>query len=205
MIDPVVVQFWTLIFDEVKRRQEAGEPADYASIMQSLFGLCTGVWQKIPDLRGIDYTDSEVESWIWQSVKRYKKRPDVRDLFPVSLVGEEWRKLEGYPDYPVSNLGRVWSVKTGKFLKPSNKRGGKKKRKVRPGVTLTSEDGRQHAFTIARLVATAFIPNPDNLPEVDHINEDTTDNRVVNLRWITGEDNRQAYMERHLREDEQLD
>ena len=41
----------------------------------------------------------------------------------------------------------------------------------------------------SRLVAKAFIPNPDNLPIVDHINTNTKDNRVCNLRWVTAKEN----------------
>ena len=49
--------------------------------------------------------------------------------------------------------------------------------------------GKQHSIYPHRLVATAFLPNPDNLRDVDHINRVKTDNRVENLRWATHSDN----------------
>jgi hypothetical protein len=81
--------------------------------------------------------------------------------------------------YEVSNKeGRIRSVKTGKILKPGKDKCGYSH------VTLC-KDGKTSRFQVHRLVATAFIPNPDNLPVVNHKDENPSNNCVDNLEWCT--------------------
>lgn len=96
---------------------------------------------------------------------------------------EFWQDIEGYEGlYQVSNVGQVKSVKSGKILKPDKRKNGYLQ------IDLCKE-GKKKKFLIHRLVAAAFLPNEDELPQVDHINNDKTDNRVCNLQWISHVEN----------------
>lgn len=94
-----------------------------------------------------------------------------------------WRHLKGFEEhYLVSDVGQVWSIRRNKVLKPKIDRYGYE-------VVGLSVNGRTYHRTIHRLVAQAFIPNPGNLPTVNHINEDKRDNRASNLEWTSIADN----------------
>lgn len=103
---------------------------------------------------------------------------------PVSLEGEEWRPIKGYEGlYEVSNFGRVKSLCAGKWKsttlrKPQPTRNGYR------AVTL-KKSGKVRSITVHRLVAITFLDNPDGLREVNHKDEDKTNNHVDNLEWCT--------------------
>lgn len=96
---------------------------------------------------------------------------------------EIWKDIDGYEGlYQVSNLGRVRSLGFDKWHKGKIIKGcfdGKKKYLF---VSL-HKNGNSKAFNIHRLVATAFIPNPNNLPQVNHKDEVKTNNNADNLEW----------------------
>ena len=100
-------------------------------------------------------------------------------------MSEEWRDIEDYEClYQVSNLGRVKSLKFNKerILKPGMDRGGYLQVGLHAG-------GKRKVLTVHRLVASAFVPNPDNKPEVNHVDEDKSNNRACNLEWLTRKQN----------------
>lgn len=91
--------------------------------------------------------------------------------------------------YKVSNLGRVYSIRNNKFLKATVASRDKNRLYVK-----IYKDNIQYTKAIHRLVAKAFIPNPDNLDTVNHIDGNTFNNRVENLEWLSNADNiRHAY------------
>ena len=78
--------------------------------------------------------------------------------------------------YQVTSCGKVWSYKSGKFLKPV-------KDKVGYSIVGLHKDGEQKKYYIHRLVAMTYIPNPDNLPQVNHKDENKENNALPNLEW----------------------
>ena len=100
-------------------------------------------------------------------------------------MSEEWRDVIGYEGlYQVSDQGRVKSFKWNKerFLKPSMDKDGYLLVNLCAG-------GKPKTLKVHRLVCEAFHENPDNKPQVNHINEDKTDNRACNLEWCTCKQN----------------
>lgn len=91
---------------------------------------------------------------------------------------EEWRKIKEFPEYEVSNYGNVRHRE--RLLTPYKNNKGY----MYVSLSKTEQQKRVH-----RLVAEAFIPNPDNKPFVNHIDTDTTNNFATNLEWATGTEN----------------
>ena len=93
------------------------------------------------------------------------------------------KDIEGFEgEYAVTKDGRVWSYRTKKFLKPKVDSQGYL------SVNL-SRKGKKFSRTIHRLVATAYIPNPNNLPQVGHLDEIRTHSWADNLCWCTASEN----------------
>ena len=90
---------------------------------------------------------------------------------------EELKDIVRYEgEYAITRDGRVWSYKSNKFLKPMLDKDGYHK------VNLC-KDKKMKTFRIHRLVAEAFIPNPKGLPQVNHKDENKSNNCVENLEW----------------------
>ena len=101
-------------------------------------------------------------------------------------MNEIWKTIEEAPNYEVSNLGRVRNKKTQRILNPGAY-GATGYKQV--NMAIPSEGNKQRKRYVHRLVAMAFVDNPEGKREVDHINGDKTDNRAENLEWVTSSEN----------------
>lgn len=107
------------------------------------------------------------------------------------MMNEIWKDIIGYEGlYQISNLGRVKSLGNSKSRKEKILKLTKKRVKKSTYYTVNlHKNGVVENFRVNRLVAQAFIPNPYNLSDVNHIDEDTLNNVVSNLEWLSHKDN----------------
>jgi hypothetical protein len=115
----------------------------------------------------------------------------------MSTEQEEWRDVPGFEGfYMVSNFGNVKSLDrmvVGPWRKGLQRAKGRpmklQKRKAGHLDVLIKKNGLQKRVWVHRLVATCFIPNPENLPIVNHIDSNPANNHVLNLEWCTQKHN----------------
>jgi hypothetical protein len=100
---------------------------------------------------------------------------------------EIWKDIKGYDGYQVSNTGKVYSLKSKKILSQNllNTYFGS-----RPGYyhVMLFVNGKKKNVLVHRLVAEAFIPNPENKPQVHHKDHNPHNNNANNLEWVTADE-----------------
>ena len=155
------------------------------------------------------YTDNAQDDLMFKRCAETKKRTEIqrKEEQNVIIEGEEWRDIAGYKgEYQISSKGRVRSLKKTKPHIMSLLLG-----RTQDYYTVgLSKQGIKKRYSVNRLVAEAFIPNPEHLPEVNHKDENTLNNNVENLEWVTHSQNirhsahRQSYPVAQYSLDEEL-
>ena len=101
---------------------------------------------------------------------------------------EIYKDIEGYEGkYQITSWGRVYSVDKEKFLRQEETEKGYLR------VDLFDESGKRKHHKVHRLVAVAFIPNPENKPQVNHKDGNKKNNSITNLEWVTDEENKEHF------------
>lgn len=108
----------------------------------------------------------------------------------------EWKIIEENTNYAVSNSGQIKNLRTGRMLKYGNKK--------RYYTVALHSDGLRKDRYVHRLVASAFIPNPNNLRYVNHKDHNIHNNNVENLEWCTSSENARHSYENGRRKEEYL-
>lgn len=110
---------------------------------------------------------------------------------------KRWRIIPEYPEYRVTDCGRVWSCRRRRFIRIVKNKNGYDRVELYSG-------GKYVRFFVHRLVAQAFCPNPKRKPEVNHKDWSRTNNHYKNLEWVTRSENvsHSWTKPRHVREKE---
>lgn len=113
-----------------------------------------------------------------------------------------WKEITGFPGYQVNKKGEVITLhylhhNITRKLKPRKSKNGYYS-------VCLYKDGKAYSKLIHRIVAQTFIPNPDNLPQVNHIDGNKTNNNVNNLEWVSNSDNIKHAIKNNLISKERL-
>jgi hypothetical protein len=113
--------------------------------------------------------------FIWQKIEENEDEIDIDENI-------EWVTIKGYPDYEITNNGIVRNKKTKRILSTYINNEGY-------AVVKVFNNKKEFKRRIHRLVASTFIPNPDNLPQVNHKDKNRLNNDIKNLEWCTSKHN----------------
>lgn len=126
----------------------------------------------------IEYSNIEKERKIIEEIHRIKK---------VSKNLKGFKVVKGFSRYLVNEYGKVFDTVKGVFKKQFINNVGYKY------IRIKKDDGKYTVTGVHRAVALAFIPNPKNKPQVNHLDTNKKNNHISNLEWVTGEENMEHY------------
>jgi hypothetical protein len=112
------------------------------------------------------------KGYIWKYAPKEEKAEALDET-------RDWIVLDEYPRYKISKDGKVYSMLYKRVMKGSTTEEGRKY------VTVTNKDGVLKTIAVHRLVAMAYIPNPNNYPVVNHLDGDPSNNNIENLEWCS--------------------
>lgn len=98
---------------------------------------------------------------------------------------EEWKTIKQYSNYAISNTGKFKNIKTKRILKPFLHKKGYFYITIAPW----GRQGKVVSLKLHRLIAEAFIPNPENKSQINHIDGNKLNNSLDNLEWVTAKEN----------------
>ena len=104
----------------------------------------------------------------------------------MEIDGVEYKQVPGYQEYYAGYNGNIYSSKTNKILSPGISCNGYKM------VYLMDSNHKRNTKRVNRIVALTWLPNPNNLPQVHHIDENKLNNSADNLMWVTMKENMNA-------------
>ena len=139
----------------------------------------------IPRTRILDVCEGKARKtggYIWKYSDEYTATQPV----------PEGKTMTEYPNYIITNDGKVYNSQRKRFLSLKKHVNGY------IGIALTSYDNKRKNFYAHRLVALLFIDNPNNYPEVNHIDFDKTNNKIENLEWISPSGNSKHNLSRNI-------
>ena len=126
-----------------------------------------------------------------------KANKNLRKKKKKITSGTKGKILEEFPNYRITSDGRIWSLNHKKYMKPF-----KNILKHRPNnqpylrIALIDKNGKRRKIMVHRLVALAFIDNPEKKPFINHISGNKFDNNIENLEWVTNQEN-QIHASKH--------
>lgn len=111
----------------------------------------------------------------------------------------QWKRIDLYPDYLISPKGDIYSLKKRRLLKQKIQSNGYY------AVCVFDKYGKEKTVLVHRLVAMAYIPNPENKPQINHIDGNKQNNHVSNLEWVTGSENQKHAYRNGLNKFDEVD